>query len=257
MIRAIKPKHLIEALVVVVVLAILFAVMIPQFKQAQVSHYVTQAMTDLDAIADAARAYHLEHPTVLPGQIYIRNERTSWFESVFAYHAAELMKRRSVVPSHMQFERIEPYFQQELIQPDSPNPRSYLNRYTLTSHAWRELQVKHGYGPIRGAYFPSGPGTVMQVQAPKTQPFETGESIEWIGVAEGLCDFTHAFYANDAQRELNPYDSDYRYVEYSPTNGLLSHGFVVYRSAPGDLTTTDDLLETLNQQKPAPASSQP
>lgn len=77
-------KHLIEGAVALAIIAILFAVMIPHFKNAQVRAGVAQVQRDLTAIAQAMEAYNLQSPVnaILICEKKIRNATPSFKAAV-------------------------------------------------------------------------------------------------------------------------------------------------------------------------------
>lgn len=249
----IRPKHLIEALLVVVVLAILLAVSIPSFFKAQHLSSVAKAMHDLKVISERMAAYNLDNPglryemhhTVINGR----------GDNGADIHVSRLQEARSgnLDPWSFMFrsdDTLSTYEHHVSLLADLPAPPramllrngyEFINRYTVASGTWRQLERFRRF----------------DINAPvnydQTLPFDAQARLPFVGVMRGPYYDRHIGEQEFGQLPVYidlsgyPYEttaswlmSDTHHVEYSPTNGVRSHGYVVYRSSAESVKSVTD-----------------
>lgn len=251
-----KPKYLLEIIIVSIIIAILFVVMFPKFQKAQHTAGVTKSLHDLSEIVKAIETVNRE----TTGEKRLQEVHQVWVKDL-----GEDRKPETLVTALAGFQNAKanplrpsmivgwgPYQHKELdalLTFDHRPPPSMLlsnnyefnNEYLIETGVWRtftklvgrnpnsptktdtiafDREAKFPYvGIARGPFFDPHIGNRETVQAETAYTFGRG------GVA--------VFFRNDLV-------SDTHYVEYAPTNGVRSHGFVVYRSPAEQVANVTD-----------------
>ncbi|MBZ0258414.1 hypothetical protein K8I31_20270 [bacterium] len=251
-----KRKYIIEFFVAAVVITVLFIVMFPNFQKAQHTAGVTKSLHDLSEIAKAMETYN----RASGGAGHVDEIHSMFIEDVdknsppkaWGLQLSDL--DRSPIYTH--YFRKDIYFPTHLtngisitsqLDFDYRPPTSMLllnnyefkNKYVVETAIWRRFCTKYLYPAQRD---------LVKMNYTETYPFDAKGDIPYVGVARGPFFAPHIGERTYARPE-SPSDgtssnilihlpqivSDSHYVEYNPTNGVRSHGYVVYRSPAGPI----------------------
>jgi type II secretory pathway pseudopilin PulG len=263
-----KRKHIVEIAAALLIVAILFAVMVPQFIKAQQLTYVSRALRDMAAISQAMQAYNLDQASDAPAhrlqKALINNENhfypNSPLHRIYTYNTDWKLTEdetfmRLPFRSTKETELLSPTYNVDEKPPLKGNYRfrdgDYYAVYFVASAP--AIQMNKLLIPISSIEY-----------AWRTQTFiKEKNSSAFVGYCRG------PHYGLPKANSQNPqviHDLDHWYqvtqsdvtkkvwgvttfiddeVEYSPTNGVESHGYVVYRSAAPATEDIDDYFPGL------------
>lgn len=199
---SIRPKFIIEGIVALAVIAVLFAVSIPRFSEAQIRQRTAKALSELSMIINAMETHSVDQPDQILTDFQILGEAPNGKMIGFAtlhYAGKEFLdiRNRKIMPADFK----------DYIHPiPMPPPYVRLPDGHLIAGDYRVYWEGHatnsntGFGPLQL------PGYLGTSKAP-----------------------SHA----DLDAHNTPFDStttkQYQ-VRYNPTNGIISHGFTIYNS---------------------------
>ncbi|MBZ0258415.1 hypothetical protein K8I31_20275 [bacterium] len=248
----IKQKRVIEFTVASIIVVLLFVVMFPNFQKAQHSAGAAKSLHDLSEIAKAMEVFNQEasdkstviqslsikdlgkdsEPGVWAYLLYEFNHLNMEFpSSYFSRPPSAQTKNAKKILSQLEFDYRPPKSMLLL------NGHEFRNNYVVETGVWRRYAIRSGYQPNQ--YY-------VGVKRIETFPFDVKGAVPYIGAARGPYFDAHIGeiqipkpetpYAGSSRhpstRSSRVVD-DSHFVEYSPTNGVRSHGYVVYRSPAG------------------------
>lgn len=240
-----KRKYIIEFLVAAAVLAVLFIVMLPKFQKAQHIAGVTKALHDLSEISKAIEIVNQQ----VTGEKRLTEVHQVWVRDLGEEATPEVVVTplAGVQDGVMNLRPIvgwDPYQNKELMAlltfDYRPPPGMLLlnnyifkNEYLIETGVWRTFTRVVG----RNSHSPTRLDTIA---------FDREAKLPFVGIARGPFFDAHIGARKVATAETSftfghgsvmyhraRLVSDTHYVEYNPTNGVRSHGYVVYRSPAG------------------------
>jgi type II secretion system protein G len=197
--RSFKPSHaftLIELLIVVAIIAILAAIAVPNFLEAQIRAKVSRAKADMRTMATALEQYHVDN---------------NGYPDIFT--------RLLVITTPIQY--------------ISTVPRDIFRAQQQTgSHRWQQRWYRYGAMPLdkpsRWAMASVGPDTDIDTyssdnpgggaDSEDTDNFEPDNN-----AMRFYPGYSQALFSDDGAA-VN--DTTFKYVQYDPTNGTISNGDV-------------------------------
>lgn len=185
--RATPAFTLIELLIVVAIIAILAAIAVPNFLEAQVRAKVSRAKADMRTLEVGLQAYHVDHNTFpdLFSQLRVLTTPVSYLSSLFP-DVFRLQQTTPVPPPFAMFVSLYGYGAMPLDQP------SYFALQSV------------GPDTDFDTYLDGGMGFVPDGAALRFYPGWSAELFSEVGVM-----------VNSAR---------FKYVSYDPTNGTISSG---------------------------------
>ena len=198
---------LIELLIVVAIIAILAAIAVPNFLEAQVRAKVARAKADLRSLATAIEAYSVDWNRPAPGQkesIFPNPEEQCWnqYTTPVAYITS--------VPS-------DPFCEKGSFNQGKVRGGTTYFQYQTTPAGGKDVQGKN----MPAIYLEAarrGLWWVAWSLGPMRSWNIKGYGIHAPGVASGIPDWTPAYGAKNANYPSGLYD---------PTNGTVSYGWIV------------------------------
>ncbi|MBI1388617.1 MAG: hypothetical protein GC154_09240 [bacterium] len=251
-----KPRRVVEAVVVLFVLGLLFAVSLPQFMNAQVSARAARSLKDLAAIAQAMEAYNLDSPKTTRLQfVFIPSDSTpeSWRLSgnSFTYTINTGMSIGSS-QAYIQSASFTPYLT-EIPEPPAyyamPQKIELAGRYYVADYGWRSQDYQMKFKAGFSMQIPGGP-----LNQPDWLRLEAKEPRPYVGIGWGPCLDARILHLDETiahtNRRLSETDHPHYWVSYDPTNGIWSHGFAIHQSPPGKLMGRIQMLKSMAEDAP-------
>jgi type II secretory pathway pseudopilin PulG len=250
-----KRKYIIEFLVAAVVIIVLFIAVFPKFQKAQHTAGVTKSLHDLSEIAKAMETVNQE----TTGEKRLKEIHQVWVKDLGEDRKSETLVTalagfQNATSNPLRPSRIVgwgPYQHKELdalLTFDHRPPPSMLllnnyefkNEYLIETGAWRTFTKLIGRNPNSPTQY-------------DTIAFDREAKLPYVGIARGPFFDPHIGRRETVQAETaysfgggiavffrNDLVSDTHYVEYASTNGIRSHGYVVYRSPAGQIANVTD-----------------
>ncbi|HOR29317.1 MAG TPA: prepilin-type N-terminal cleavage/methylation domain-containing protein [Candidatus Sumerlaeota bacterium] len=211
---------LIELLVVVAVIAILAAIAVPNFLDAQIRAKVARTKADLRTLATAVEAYAVDHQ----GYPVRRNSEG---DGRVQPHVPELtlrLQQMSVITTPVGYISSLP---QDVFENHLPYPENVLDYWDSTQHSWL-INSRHILRPERHIN-PGTAGYLLVSVGPDTYLGPTASRYGWPSIArmEGTVFF--------------PYD---------PTNGTVSDGNIYVNQSMGAEETGAEMTARLDPRRP-------
>jgi type II secretion system protein G len=184
---------LIELLIVVAVIAILAAIVVPNFLEAQARAQISREMNDMRAIATALESYMVDHSEYPPhGEVLNANSNPS--EPIFPATQAGLTTV-------------------EFVSPLLTTPIAYLNEYPQDPFLRRQVgEIMRAYGYIQSEQ-------MRDIMISKNIPFLTEQAGKLIG--------THGYWRLYAAGPDGIKGDAKQGIPYDPTNGTFSRGDII------------------------------
>ncbi|MDP8244998.1 MAG: hypothetical protein P9L94_13005 [Candidatus Hinthialibacter antarcticus] len=250
-----KRHHVIKLFAAAVVITLLSVVMLPKFQKAQHTAGVTKALHDLSEISKAIEIVNQqvtgEKRLTEVHQVYVRDNREDAKPEVLV---TPLTGVQDSAMNSWQMSRIVgwgPYPNKELkalLTFDYRPPPGMLlvnnyifkNEYLIETGVWRTFTREVGRNP----HSPSRLDTIA---------FDREAKLPYVGIARGpyfdahigerkvaTAETSFTFGRGSVMYHRARLVSDTHYVEYDPTNGIRSHGYVVYRSPAGPVVSVTE-----------------
>ena len=252
-----KRKYVIEFLVAAVVITILFIVMFPNFQKAQHTASVTKSLHDLSEFSKAIEIVNQnvsgEKRLNEIHQVWVQDmgedaEPETLFTPLAGFrNATSLFIHPSPIVGWepQQNKELDALLTFDLRPPPSMlllNNHVFKNEYLIETGLWRKCLRQFGRNP-------NSPNQT------DTLPFDKEARLPFVGIAKGPFFDAHIGERNVATAEtsytfgnsrIDYYRSDLisdtQLVEYNSTNGVRSHGYVVYRSPAGPVASITDVF---------------
>lgn len=252
-----KKNFVIESLVAAVFITVLFIVMVPNFQKAQHTAGVTKSLHDLSEISKAIEIVNQnvsgEKRLNEIHQVWVRDMGEDAEPKTLFTPLAGFRNATSRIFDPFPIVGWEPQQNKELdalLTFDHRPPPSMLllnnyvfkNEYVIETGLWRKFLRELGRNP-------------NSLTLADTLPFDKEAKLPFVGIAKGPFFDAHIGEQNVATAEtsftfgqgrIDFYQidlvSDTQTVEYNPTNGVRSHGYVVYRSPAGPVASITDVF---------------
>ncbi len=201
--RRVKPGFtLIELLIVVAIIAILAAIAVPNFLEAQTRAKVSRAKADMRSMATAAETYYIDHNMfMVDSNMPIYVEGKSYPSQWGISNGEDYRKIRSYASSHYDalFKLTSPVAYMSSLPAEAP----------FGSYASYDATQQHV------GYWYRGTNIFKAIKAAQNQVYPR----EWY-------EARYSFDASGPSKRLR--GNDNKYVPYDPSNGTLSIGGIWY-----------------------------
>ena len=209
-----KGFTLIELLIVVAIIAILAAIAVPNFLEAQTRAKVSRVKSDLRTFATALESYHIDH-NKYPYNRAILDYQGSGYAVYFTEYLYEL----TTPVSFLSTVSIKDPFGQDAMSFNSPNnavPPDWIGSYQYFSYkGWWGSVVS--VNPKFSGMIMYPAGVVDGYMMSSLGPDKFRDSIEWVPVVKAR-------------------DGAYLDMVYDPTNGTISKGDIGRSGGPVGVT---------------------
>lgn len=224
-------RHIyIEATVAFIVLAILLLVMVPRFYRSQISARAARAIQDMAAISQEMEAYNLISDT----------ERIHTFIKPGSSSAHILADVRSVRP--LEHRMLDQYSIKKMPHETLDDaaqlvpPQTYYSDENEDTDSVYSILMNDLTPRLKDAYL--GAGNPLPPQSVSRFFQQSVEPNAYAGVYHGPCfrskNIVQTFSVNGKLTTVSQTSltEPYPFDMYNPTNGVVSHGYTVYRSEP-------------------------
>ena len=224
-----RPRHgftLIELLIVVAIIAILAAIAVPNFLEAQVRSKVSRVKSDMRSMATAIEAYAVDNNSYCLAFRYAAGQQDIPVSSVWVQHAVRRLTTPVAYMSSIPDDPFIPSSQKEMPGAGIPIPTEgrQVPSFVWQYHGRYAGGIMHSdfeayyYGPERGmndqGYYPSFKLCVGRYS-----------DRMWILVSQGVN------YKKASNQITQSRTVDWKMMPYDSTNGTVSAGHIV-RSGP-------------------------
>lgn len=226
-------SYWIEAVVAAGVFGLLLVVMIPRYQRAQMAGQAVQSMLNLERIIGAMQAYNLGADKGERIDYYFTLAQSSGPAPGFAQIARIDLRTLMAAQADIAAATFQPYIQDFPVPIEAielPSMQKRAGRYFAVSRAWQRTGSRPA-NALFGDDLPWPPWPHFPVSPPRRYfamsygPFLDNRLDRFAGRAQAAPRLTAP--GRPIRHSRSPF-----YVRYDPSNGIRSHGFVIYYSPP-------------------------